>query len=295
MKRLSPALSLAVLSGVMAAFVALAPRPTVAQEHIPIWRWVPGYETLDPLDEDGYVIPREEIPRAVDGKPDFTGVWAGPGFTHNLGRYDTDAATPAALARLNPDLFPPFQPGGEEFMFRDPVGDIRVDDPVALCFPDGMPREAFTFYPQQWVQTPRHVVIINEFMHWPRIVPLGAANRPHDPDVELTYMGDSIGWWDGDTLVIDTIGLREWQFDSVHEPNRWHSDQLHLIERLSYTDPMTVSYEFAFDDPVIWTEPWAQEFGMKLHPTWKILEFVCQENDRCSGGNCTPADEQLNE
>ena len=285
----------AMLLTVSGAAAALAPPPAGAQAHIPIWRWVPGYETLDPLDEDGYVIPRAQVPRTADGKPDFTGVWAGPGFTHEVGRYDTDPATPAGLASLDPDLFPPFQPGGEAFMFREPVGDLRVDDPVALCFPDGMPREAFTFYPQQWVQTPRHIVIINEFMHWPRIIPLGPPDRPHDPDVELTYMGDSIGWWEGDTLVIDTIGLREWQFDSARNPARWHSDELHLIERLTYTDPMTVAYEFTFDDPVIWTRPWTQRFQMKLHPTWKILEFVCQENDRCSGGNCTPADVQLDD
>ena len=279
--------------GALFVFLALVSKPATAQEHIPIWRWVPGYESLDPLDEDGNVVPRAEIPTASDGKPDFTGVWAGPGFTHEVGPYDTDPALPAFLASLDPSLFPPFQPGGQEFMFRENVGDVRIDDPVALCFPDGMPREAFTFYPQQWVQTPRHIVIVNEFMHWPRVIPLGPPNRPHDPDVELTYMGDSIGWWDGDTLVIDTIGLREWQFDSARDPSRWHSDQLHLIERFTYTDSMTVSYEFTFEDPTIWTRPWAQQFQMKLHPTWKILEFVCLENDRCSGGNCTPADVQL--
>jgi hypothetical protein len=274
---------------------AAAPKPAAGQDHVPIWRWVPGYETMDPLDEDGYVIPREAIPETQDGRPDFTGVWAGPGFGGAIGRYDTDAGfgQGGPRANLDPDLWPPFEPGGETFMFRYNVGDLRVDDPVALCFPDGMPREAFTFYPQQWIQTPKHVVVINEFMHWPRVIPLGSPNRPHDPDVGLTYMGDSIGWWEGDTLVIDTIGLREWPFDSSHEPARWHSDELHLVERLRYTDPMMVSYEMTFDDPVIWTRPWKQQFQMTLHPTWKILEYVCQENDRCSAGNCTPSDVQL--
>jgi hypothetical protein len=283
------------LVGLAAVLVGWTPTGIARQDPVPIWRWVPGYETLDPLDEDGYVIPRSAIPETAEGKPDFTGVWAGPGYSGDVGRYDTDAGfgPGGPLASLDPDLWPPFQPGGETFMFREEVGDLRVDDPVALCFPDGMPREAFTFYPQQWIQTPRHIVIVNEFMHWPRVIPLGSPNRPHDTDVSLTYMGDSIGWWEGDTLVVDTIGLREWQFDSSRNPARWHSDQLHLVERFRYTDPMTVSYEITFDDPVIWTRPWTQQFGMKLHPTWKILEFVCQENDRCSGGNCTPSDAQL--
>lgn len=281
--------------GAMSAAMVWGPIRLASQDQVPVWRWVPGYEEMDPLDDDGYVVARREVPRTPDQRPDFTGVWAGAGYSGEVGRYDTDAGfgPGGPLAQLDPDLWPPFQPGGESFMFRDDVGDLRTDDPVALCFPDGMPREAFTFYPQQWIQTARHVVIINEFMHWPRVIPLGAPNRPHDPDVGLTYMGDSIGWWEDDVLVVDTIGLVEWQFDSSRGPSRWHSDELHLIERFRYTDPMTVSYEITFDDPVIWTRPWTQQFGMKLHPTWKIFEFVCQENDRCSGGNCTPSDVQL--
>ena len=98
--------------GALFISLVLVSKTATAQEHIPIWRWVPGYESLDPLDEDGNVVPRAEIPRASDGKPDFTGVWAGPGFTHEVGPYDTDPALPAFLASLDSSLFPPFQPGG---------------------------------------------------------------------------------------------------------------------------------------------------------------------------------------
>ena len=251
---------------------------------------VPGYENLRPLGPDNRVVPRKEIPRTADGKPDFTGVWAGPGFTHRVGLNDTDDPS---LASLDKKLFPPFKPGGEKFMYRPEIGDLLHDDPTALCLPNGMPRQIFSFYAQQWIQAPRNIIVNYEYMHFPRVIPIGAANRPHaDWDGVDTWMGHSIAWWEGDTLVIDTIGLKEWWFQAAHNPTTWHSNKLHLQERLTYTDSMTVKFDVVFNDPVIWTTPWTQTYGMKLHPTWRIQEYVCEENDRCSGGSCTPADVQ---
>ena len=102
-------------------------------------------------------------------------------------------------------------------------------------------------------------------------------------------MGDAVANWEGDTLVIDTIGLREW---TLSASNGWHSDALHTIERLKHIDSTTVSYEITIDDPKIFTRPWSQTFQMKLHPTWALLEQVCEENNRCQGGNCTPSASQ---
>jgi hypothetical protein len=119
--------------------------------------------------------------------------------------------------------------------------------------------------------------------------------RPHSKEVELTD-GRFRREVEGDTLVIDTIGLKEWMLDATHDSKpdqlRIHSDQMHFIERLRYTDPTAVSYQVTVDDPKIFTAPWSQEFSMKLHPTWKILEFVCEENNRCMFGKCTESDAQ---
>ena len=98
-------------------------------------------------------------------------------------------------------------------------------------------------------------------------------------------MGDAIAWREGDTLVIDTIGLREWPQSAN---NGWQSDALHTIERLRHIDAATLSYEFTIDDPKIFTKPWSQPFQMKLHPSWKLLEQVCEENNRCEAGKCSP-------
>ena len=65
-----------------------------------------------------------------------------------------------------------------------------------------------------------------------------------------------------------------------------------MVERLRYTDPATVSYQVTIDDPQIFTAPWTQDYQMKLHPTWKLLEFVCEENNRCEAGKCVESDVQ---
>ena len=71
-----------------------------------------------------------------------------------------------------------------------------------------------------------------------------------------------------------------------------YSDALHVIERLRHIDATTVSYQITIDDPKVFTRPWSQDFQMKLHPTWKLFEFVCEENNRCEAGKCVSADVQ---
>ena len=243
----------------------------------------------------GQPVPvRTAIPKAADGKPDFTGVWAGPGFTHKVGRGDTD--TPS-VTNFDPKLWAPFKPGAEAKFLQPLNDDTRHDDPTAFCLPDGHPREVLAPYATQIVQSPGQIIFFYEYMHFFRIIP--TDGRPHDPDVDLTYEGDAVARWEGDTLVIDTIGLKSWPLDADVNLNsatakvvRYHSDKLHTIERIKYTDPMTASYEITIDDPEIFTKPWSQMFGMKLHPTWKLLEQVCEDNNRCVNGNCTAADIQ---
>jgi hypothetical protein len=188
----------------------------------------------------------------------------------------------------------PFKPGGEAFMNRRSTGSEVIDDPTAACLPNGLTRQILSPYAQQWIQTPTQIVVLYEYMHFFRVIP--TDGRAHATDVEPTWMGNSVGKWEGDTLVIDSIGLKEWMFDATHDFNpsqlRIHSDQIHFTERLKYIDPTTVSYQVTIDDPKIFTAPWSQDFQMKFHPTWKILEYVCEENNRCLLGKCSEADVQ---
>jgi hypothetical protein len=231
------------------------------------------------------------IPRAPDGKPDFTGVYAGPGFTHQEGPNDTDEPR---LRQFDPMKMAPFAPGGEKLFYRPYSGDNATDDPISLCLPYGFTSQILVPYAQQWIQAPGWVVVRHEFQNnWSRAIPLDG--RAHPKDLELTWGGDSVGHWEGDTLVIDTVGLKAWLLANRGNSEMgtiWHSDALHVIEHLKYISARVISYAVTIDDPKIWTGPWTEEFHMVKHPTWSLLEFVCQENDRCHQGHCTPADVQ---
>jgi hypothetical protein len=230
------------------------------------------------------------IPRASDGKPDFTGVWAGPGFVHT-GHPETDKPQVRLYTEAN---MAPIKPGARQLLYRPYAKDVLIDDPTAVCLPNGLTRQIPSPYAQQWIQTPTQLVILYEYMHFFRVIPFGPPNRPH-ADIEPTYMGDSIAWWEDDTLVIDTTGLKEWMLDAYHPEDggsRWHSDQVHVVERLRLTDATNGSYEVTIDDPAIFERPWVEKWAMQRKPTWKILENVCEDNNRCVAGNCTPADVQ---
>jgi hypothetical protein len=231
-----------------------------------------------------------EIRRASNGKPDLTGIWAGPGFEHTGAEFDN----PSAALYTN-DNMAPLQSGAEALLYRPSSGDLRIDDPTALCLPNGLTRQIPSPYPQQWIQTEDLLVILYEYMHFFRTIPIGEPKRPHAEIAEATYMGDSIAWWEGDTLVIDTIGLKPWVLDAYHPDDgssRWHSDQAHVVERITVTDGMNASYDVTIDDPVIFTAPWTQPWQMQRKPNWKLFEFICEDNNRCEGGVCDAADVQ---
>src|SRR6266487_5850424 len=120
------------------------------------------------------VAERKTIPRTADGKPDFTGVWAGPGFTHRVGPNDTD--TPR-VSNFDPKNFAPFKPGGEALFMQKETGEVLHDDPTAKCLPDGFPREALAPYATQILQNPGVVIFLYEYMHFSRVVP--TDRRPH--------------------------------------------------------------------------------------------------------------------
>jgi hypothetical protein len=240
----------------------------------------------------------QAVPRTPDGKPDFTGVWAGPAFDHKPAAGDTD--TPQ-ITRYSPKVYSDlFTPGGKELFYQRWTGDLRHDDPQSVCLPVGFPRVALSPYSQQILQPPGYVVILYEYNHFFRVIP--TDGRPHPKDVELTYMGDAVGKWEGDTLVTDTIGLKSWPLEG-DEPGRgangekinvvlYHSDALHVIERFRRTDASMMAYQITIDDPKIFTKPWTTDWQMRIHPTWAMFEQICEDNNRCMGGTCSASDAQ---
>jgi hypothetical protein len=216
-------------------------------------------------------------------QPDFSGFWSNP---YHPG---TKGAGPATT--FTKEKFPPFQPGGEALFYEPRTGDPRHDDPRAFCLPSGFPSGFFGPYPVQIVQSRDYLVMVTEFQRITRLIPLDG--RAHQKDIEPTYYGDSVGHWEGDTLVIDSTNFKRWSLDDYHyvdeKQYRMHSDAFHVIERLRRTDANTIEYKMTIDDPKIFTKSWTEDFEMKLHPEWAkvgLYEFVCEENNRCAGGHC---------
>jgi len=214
----------------------------------------------------------QPIRRTSDGKPDISGVWAGPGFAFKEGaKYPS---TPS-ITGFDPKLAAPFKPGGEMIFNLQKNGEVYHDDPQLHCLPHGIPRVILSARAQQYFQPPGYLVIVYEDDHMPRIIPLDG--RPHPKDLELSWMGHSVGHWDGDTMVVDTVGLKAWSIDAR---DHMHSDALHVIERYTPTGPTTETVEITLDDPTIFTKPWSQSWGMHLHKDWEILEDICEENNK---------------
>ena len=224
-----------------------------------------------------------EMPRTANGKPDFSGFWSQP-------RHVSPRAGGAATT-FTKDEMPPFVPGGEALFYKPHVGDPFIDEPRAFCMPSGFPSAFFGPYPIQVVQNDDWLVMTTEFERATRLVPLDG--RPHREGIEPTYYGDSVGHWEGDSLVIDSRNFKPWTLDDYYYVNpdehRMHSDAFRTIERLRRVDADTLSYELTVEDPKIFTDSWTEELEMTLHPEWEevgLYEFVCQENNRCPGGDC---------
>ena len=230
----------------------------------------------------------QDVPRMPDGKPDFSGIYTPPATVNATG--------PRGNLIFNADKMAPVKPGAESLLYEARNGDPRHDEPRAMCLPSGFPSGMLYILPIQIVQNPKYVVIIPELQRAARIIP--TDGRPHRKGIEPSYYGDSVGRWEGDTLVIDTVNFKRWILDDYHytDPTktRWHSDALRTTERLK-RDGNNLLYQVTIDDPKIFTRPFSQDFELTFRPDWEelgLLEYVCEENNRCAGGNCRSADVQ---
>jgi hypothetical protein len=189
--------------------------------------------------------------------PDLNGVWSAP-FTPDISK---------TLGHQ-----PPFTPyAAERFKKED-----EIDDPLTQCLPIGPARGIQAgIMPFQIVQTPAVTAILFENQHTFRII--HTDGRSHPQDVDPTWFGDSIGKWEGDTLVVDTVGLndRTWLDTAGHE----HSDQLHLVEKFQKTGNNNIKWTVTFEDPKFYTEPWSITLPIARQNT-EIMSYSCEENEK---------------
>lgn len=151
----------------------------------------------------------------------------------------------------------------------------ETNDPVITkCFPPGVPRIYLQPFPLQIVQTPKETIILYEYDHTVRHI--FTDGRKHAEDVTPTYMGDSIGKWDGDTFVVDTVGFNDKTW--LDRAGRPHSDQLHVIERFDRMNENDLELDITMEDAKALAKPWNVHIGFQLRPTWTIEEQVCADN-----------------
>jgi hypothetical protein len=211
----------------------------------------------------GAIAPNKEIPKTADGKPDLSGVY-------DFGRAPAGAGGRGGRGGAPPAGGPVLKAGAEKYrVVRGPNDSGGTSD----CMPLAGPQAFGVPYQFQIVQSAHHVAILHEYPGTFRIIPTDGGPHPADPDP--TWMGDSIGRWDGDTLVIDTVG-----FNDKTEINGFrHSEALHMIERFRRADYDTLQYEATLEDPNVFEKPWTVSRTFALRPDLaKVDEFVCENN-----------------
>jgi hypothetical protein len=219
------------------------------------------------------------VPRASDGKPDLSGIWIATGALRLLvGDEETQAILKADAAAGRPATPrtepPPYKPEAEAR--RQYYLDRRgIDDPMARCLLSGVPRISFRPLPFEIVQVPGRVIMLYEVHHAFRIIP--TDGRPHPDDIEPSYLGDSVARWDGDTLVVDTIGFNEKTW--LTGVGTVHSEKLRVTERYTRDTFDTIRYEVTMDDPDVFTRPWRTQETFRLRPNERIREYECIEDN----------------
>jgi hypothetical protein len=199
-------------------------------------------------------------PRTADGKPDFSGVWS-PEHTFI---YDISVS-------LKKGESLPLQPWAAELTQKR----MSKDDPEANCLPTGVPRQ--NPYPWRIVQIPGYIFFLYEGnIHSYRQIFMDGRKHPADPDP--SWYGHSTGSFDGDTLVIDSVGFNDkFWFDFAGHP---HTEQLHVVERFHRPDLTHLDYEATITDPGAYTAPFTMNGHSNLQAGVDLQEYICNENNQ---------------
>ena len=239
--------------------------------------------------------PPKPAPRWPDGRinlgppPGEKGLWEVGPTTQPLARADaaSDFGLFAADMREPTDPFlaskpklsqVPFQPWARA-LFADRVQHRR--EPYTRCKPSPAGRQVATAYGTQILDVPelrRLYILETGGAHSFRTVYMDG--RPHPAKLSPSYRGHSVGHWEGDTLVVDTVGFNEGAWiDNLGMPT---TDKLHTIESFTRTDFNTIRYEITVDDPGAYTATWKSGYYMRWTPGVESFEFVCQDNKQTS-------------
>jgi len=260
-----------ILGGVAAiAMLCFSIAPAFAQQDIKVpERTSAGSETWHALPPGG------PAPRSADGHPDLSGVW----FPNSAGRQIQSAYPIDRQAKrqfdpeVTPEGKPDFIPGVQEKLKKPiPYGQC-----VIPSTPGTLLQENSLTWPIQLVEGQGRIVMMIEYPMDFRII--HTDGRPHPKDPDPTFNGNSVAHWDGDTLVIDTIALDE----RAPDWGGWfHSDQEHVVERISRPSKNYLVYQVTIEDPVVLQKPWSsapRKWSLSIVPDDDLEEFFCTTNE----------------
>ncbi len=197
-------------------------------------------------------VPALAVPRMTDGTPNLSGLWLVSGD-----RYPQPApALPWAAA-----------------VARERIENNLKDAPHTRCLPQGFPVPgAAPPFLTKFVQTPSLLVIL--FEDAPGFRQIFLDGRAHPADPNPTWVGHSVGRWEGETLVVDTVGFNDRSWITVYP----HTEALHMTERYRRVDFGHLEVVVTFEDPGTFTKPWNMSLMWDLAPQEELLEFVCENN-----------------
>src|SRR5262245_10101761 len=224
-------------------------------------QWITLHTPGVPRTVSGTIDLNAPPPRTTDGRPDLSGMWG-----WQPGRYFGTIA-----ADLKPDEIASW---AQELRARR-MEDLGKDDPSLGCLPQGPRANLNAPLPVKIVQTPQLIVILSEDLTYRQIF-LDGRSLPVDPDP--SFMGYSVGRWDGDTLVVETIWFNERTWLAIS--GLPHSEALLIVERIRRSTFGHLEIGQTVTDPAVFTRSFTVRLGAQYVPDTELLEFVCAENER---------------
>ena len=221
------------------------------------------------------------VRRMPDGKPDLSGFYDSVhrGANYGIEEHKGSALTPAGQGIVvdPPDGKLPMQEWAREELKSRQTPARGYDDPTAHCImAAGVPRGFYVPSPFFIMQTPTHVVVLFERMAW-RQIPID-QNRKHLPDSIRLWQGDSVGHWEGDTLVVNNRNFngKPW----LNEVGEITSHALTVVERFTPVNANTIVYRATLTDPLVYTRPFTVEVQFNRDPNGEMLEVACHEDNQ---------------
>lgn len=239
-----------------------------------------------PRTKDGKPNLSAPAPRAADGKPDLSGIWeAEPASREELLRGLPDGVNllgEDSTSRYFVNILSDFKPEDAPILpsalrvFREHAASGGKDFSLTRCLPAGLPVAESAPEPHKIIQTPGLIVVLYEADMSFRQIYTDGRTLPVDP--QPTWLGYSVGKWEGDSLVVDVNGFNDKSWlDAAGHP---HSEEMHLTEHFRRIDFGHMEIQITIDDPMNYSRPFTIKSNQRLRADTDVLEFVCSENEK---------------